>query len=78
MHKVVCVTPLRFCSPQFIVIMGWDAKDCRLEKAIRWGLGCGVGWGVQPAYLLYVQGYSEAQEDKTRLSFGDGALEKKS
>ena len=63
MHKVVCVTPLRFCSPQFIVIMGWDAKDCRLEKAIRWGLGCGVGWGVQPAYLLYVQGYSEAQED---------------
>ena len=41
MHKVVCVTPLRFCSPQFIVIMGWDAKDCRLEKAIRWV----VGWG---------------------------------
>ena len=37
-----------------------------------------MGWGVQPAYLLYVQGYSEAQEDKTRLSFGDGALEKKS
>ncbi|RVW38483.1 hypothetical protein CK203_082359 [Vitis vinifera] len=58
--SIVGIIANRFCSPQFIVIMGWDAKDCRLEKAIRWGLGCGVGWGVQPAYLLYVQDETNA------------------